>query len=366
MTTPKPLAFATATAFWVWAIVGLSACASYYDHPMSGIRERIEAGDPSNVHALLVARGGERVAEWYFEGPDERRGTSLGTIEFEPDTLHDIRSVTKSIVALLFGFAVSDGAIETLDTPVLDYFPEYTDLVSEERRRITLHHLLSMTSGWRWDESTYPYTDLRNSETAMDHADDRLRYVLSQPIDAEPGTQFRYSGGDVALIAEVIERVVGEPIEEYARRRLFEPLGITESEWLKDKKGVPLAASGLRMRPRDMLKIGQLMLDSGRYQGREILPPDWATTTVTAHAVVASAPECGMNYGYYWWLWPACPQTGEPAKHMANGNGGQHIVVVPDYDLVVVTTAGLYNDPRQGEIDEVLESVIAWVAQQQR
>lgn len=331
--------------------------------PLAELRQRIEAGEIPNIHAVLVEHRGAAVAEWYFAGPDERRGEALGVVEFGPETLHDIRSATKSVVAILFGVALSEQAIASIDAPALDYFPEYPDLQTEERRRVTLRHLLTMTSGWRWDEDTYPYTDPRNSETAMDLAEDRLRYVLSQPFDAAPGAQFTYSGGDVALIAEVIERAVGEPLEDYARRKLFDPLGVTDVEWLKDDKGIPIAASGLRMRPRDMLKIGRMMLAGGRYDGRRILAEDWVVASVEAQTVVRPPAPCdGLYYGYFWWLGPACPEAGDPAWYSAIGNGGQRIFVAPELDLVIVVTSGLYNDPRQRLTREIMESVVAWAA----
>jgi len=171
----------------------------------------------------------------------------LGTVKFDSETLHDVRSVTKSIISLLFGIAMADHAIVSLDSPVLDYFPEYKDLQTSERRKIRLRDLLPMTSGLHWDEWSNLYGDIRNSETAMDLAADRYWYILSRPIDSQPGTQWRYSGGDAALIAAEMARSTKVSIDEYAAKKLFAPLGITKFVWLKDRQGIPVAASGLRM-----------------------------------------------------------------------------------------------------------------------
>lgn len=328
---------------------------------LAALEQRIRAGEIPNVHAVLVAQRERTIAEWYFDGPDERRGQPLGIVEFNAGTLHDVRSVTKSIVSILFGIALARGAITDLDAPVLDYFPEYPDLHSEERQRIRLRHLITMTSGLHWDEETHPYTDPRNSETGMDLAKDRLHFVLAQPIDFPPGERFRYSGGDVALIGAVIARATGRPLEEFAKAVLFDPMEITKWEWIEDDRGVPIAASGLRLLPRDMVKLGRLMLNGGRHGMRRIVPEDWVSASVTPHNAVepATADDCGFHYGYFWWLVPDCGAGTDPGWYAALGNGGNRIFVVPDRDLVIVVTAGLYNDPRQRTIRQITEGVIA-------
>jgi CubicO group peptidase (beta-lactamase class C family) len=328
---------------------------------LSALEKRLRSGEIPNVHGVLVSHKGKTVAEWYFEGRDERRGTPLGVVKFGPETIHDIRSVTKSIVSIVFGIAQASGAIGSLDTAALDYFPEYEDLWTPERRRITLRHLLSMTSGLHWDETTHPYTDPRNSETAMDRARDRLRFVLEQKVDAPPGEKFRYSGGDVALIAAIIARATKKPLDEFTRSALFAPLGVTKVEWLEDGSGVPIAASGLRMLPRDMAKIGLLMMNNGRHDGRQIVPEAWIKASVAPHALVEADQRCGFHYGYFWWLAPACDKSKEPGVFIAIGNGGQRILVVPDRALVVVVTAGLYNDTRQQKVRDVTDAIVGAV-----
>jgi CubicO group peptidase (beta-lactamase class C family) len=333
------------------------ACAAE-NAALEALRGRIQRGEIPNVHSVLVSQDGHMIAEWYFSGTDEQRGIPLGTISFGPDTVQDIRSASKSIVSLLAGIAVAQGAIANLDAPVLDYFPEYKDLQTAARRKIRLKDLLSMTSGLHWDESTYPYTDARNSETAMDLAADRFHHILSQPIDAPPGTRWTYSGGDVALIAEVIARATKTPIEAFARENLFKPLGITSWEWTKDQKGIPIAASGLRMRPRDMMKIGRLMLDHGRYNGRQIVPASWIEAAVAPSATIDKDDPCPTKYGYFWWVWSDC----KPSFYGAIGNGGQRIWLVPSKKLVIVVTAGLYNSDKQRLIRQITQGVTEAVA----
>ena len=311
---------------------------------MADLEQEIRTGKIGNVHGVMALHHGQTVAEWYFTGQDERRGEPLGSVAFGPDQPHDVRSVTKSVVGILFGIAVRDGAIGALDAPVLDYFPEHADLRTPERLKIRLRDILSMSSGLAWDERTYPYTDPRNSEIAMDLAPDRYRYILSRPLSAAPGTHFTYSGGDVALAAAVITRATHKPLEVYAEEKLFAPLGI-HAEWLKDSAGIPYAASGLRMRPRDMGALGQLVLQNGQWRGRTIVPEGWVGTMTEQHAEAHPGQPCGTQYGYLWWLGKICAPDGGRPFFLAVGNGGQTIWIVPSLDLVIVTTLGLYNEP---------------------
>jgi CubicO group peptidase (beta-lactamase class C family) len=345
-----------------WRIVASAAiCAVWLAHAahaddlqanLAALKSRLDAGAIPGIHSVLVIADGKTLAEWYFTGDDEalrdRGPVPLPHVEFGPATLHDVRSVTKSVVSILFGIAQDDGTIKSLDTPVLDYFPEYTDLRTPERLKIRVRDVLTMTSGLDWDERKYPYSDPRNPSIAMEIAPDLFRYVLSQPIAAPPGTRFSYSGGDVALVGAIIARATKTPLDSFAKERLFGPLGITEFEW--SKAGVhPRAEAGLRMTTRDMGKIGSLMLAGGEWNGKRIVSQTWVNDATTPHAAVAPDPKCGTKYGYLWWLFEGC-ETQPPTPGFAGiGNGGQRIWVFPSRKLVVVSTAGLYNDPKQGE-----------------
>jgi CubicO group peptidase (beta-lactamase class C family) len=333
-----------------WAL-----CAHAGDAEMTAwtaLKARIESGEIPGIHGVLVLVDGKTVVEWYFAGQDETIGErgpiALPHVAFGADTLHDVRSVTKSVVSILFGIAYSDGAIKNLDAPVFDYFPELADLRTPDRMKVRVRDVLTMSSGLHWDERTYPYTDARNSEIAMDIAADPYRYVLSQTVDAPPGTRFNYSGGDVALVAAIVTRATGTPIETYAQRKLFGPLGIPRFEWSKGN-GIPRAASGLRLTPRDMGKIGVMMLRGGRWGDVQVVPGDWVDTSTSVHIHVEGDPVCGTNYGYLWWLNGGCTSSPAAASFAGIGNGGQRIWVVPSRKLVVAVTAGLYNDPNQAE-----------------
>lgn len=309
----------------------------------------IRAGKYSNIHSLLVVRSGKLVVEEYFQGEDERRGQPLGNIRFDAATLHDLRSVSKSVTAALVGIAVASGAIADVEAPVLSYFPELKDLQTPDRLRIRLRHVLSMSSGLEWDEDSHPYGDPLNSETAMDAASDRVRFVLSRPIAAPPGEKFRYSGGDTMLLAAVLERATKMRLDKYAEKVLFRPLGVERYDWIKYPDGTPIAASGLRLLPRDMAKFGVLYLNRGQWQGVPIVPETWVQASTSVHTKIADRPFGFQNYGYQWWLGTARDDAHTPWI-MAVGYGGQRVMLIPSLDLVMVMTAGMYRSRAQTDI----------------
>jgi CubicO group peptidase (beta-lactamase class C family) len=321
----------------------------------------VQAKELENIHAVIVARGGKLVLERYYEGEDRRtRGPALGTVKFGPEVKHDLRSVSKSVVGLLYGIALADGKVPGLDQPLVDQFPAYQDLAADEqRRRMTVGHALTMTLGTEWDEDM-PYTNPRNSETAMDRAADRYRYVLERPMVAEPGTQWNYNGGATALLAKLISRGTEQPLLDYARETLFEPLGITDVEWVADSGGDPFAASGLRMRPRDLAKIGQLVLDRGAWGESLLVPSEWLDQSFTPRVQATHHRE----YGYQWWLGKL--RHNDQPWIGAYGNGGQLLLVVPSLELVVVITAGNYNKPDQRKLPVAVMSKVVLPALRDR
>ena len=161
----------------------------------------------------------------------------MGPVAHGPLVPHDLRSVSKSVVGLLYGIALAEGRVPAPDTPLLDAFAAHADLARDERRRaIRVADALGMSMGLAWNEDL-PYNDPRNSEIAMERSADRIRYVLDRPIVAAPGTQWRYNGGTTVLLADLITRGSGLPLLRYAQDKLFTPLGITEAEWTAGPSG---------------------------------------------------------------------------------------------------------------------------------
>ena len=232
---------------------------------------------------LLVSQGGKLVFEHYGQGEDEAMGRRLlGTVVFAPDVPHDLRSVTKSVIGLVYGIALAAGKVPPPEAKLYEQFPEYPDLASQPGRdRLTIHHALSMTLGLDWDELTIPYGHPRNAETAMEAAPDRFRFILERPIVGEPGARWTYCGGATALLGRLIARGTGEPLLAYCRRVLFDPMGFGPVDWAKGRDDEFRAASGLRLLPRDLLKIGQLVLAGGVWNSDQIVPRDWLKRAIT-------------------------------------------------------------------------------------
>ncbi|WP_428492686.1 serine hydrolase domain-containing protein [Rhodopila sp.] len=210
----------------------------------------------ADLHAILIARHGKLVFEQYYTGSDQAWGKPAKVVTFGPTVSHDLRSITKSVVALLLGVGIEKGWVHDINQPVLSLLPGYSDLRTPERDRITVRDLLTMSAGLAWNEHL-PYGDALNSETRMDSASDPCRFVLEQPVANPAGSVWTYSGGSAALIACVLRQTTGQSIDELARVNLFEPLGISTVKWARyPLTGDPVAASGLRLLPRDTLKFG--------------------------------------------------------------------------------------------------------------
>lgn len=292
----------------------------------------------ANVHAVLVARSGKLVFERYFSGSDERLSRKVGNVTFEAGTLHDMKSVSKSVASLAVGIAVDRGVLR-VDEPILSFFPELTDLRSPELDQLRLEHALTMSLGIKWVEATPSTGDEDNDEAGMNRSRDPARFVLSLPVAAPAGREFFYNTGALRLVSTIMRRVTGRPLDEFARETLFEPLGITGTEWNR-VKGDTDSGGGLRLRPRDMMKIGQLVLAGGRWDGRQIVSKAWIDAS-TAPRVDATGL---WFYGYLWWLGRSLYKGREIHWAAALGRGGQSIRIVPELDLVVAVTAGYYQD----------------------
>ena len=313
---------------------------------LCGIAARLAATN-ANVHAVLIARHGKLVFEQYFTGPDELWGTARGSQEFDATTKHDMRSVSKSVTSLLVGIAIDRELIKSVDDPILKFFPDYAALKTAGWENITFRHLLTMTSGMQWDQNR-PWADPQNDERQLSNENDPFRYVLSKPIVAPPDTVWNYNSGGTDLLGNVIERVSGKPLEVFAREALFTPLGISDWEWMKYRNEHVSPAAGLRSRPRDAAKIGQLVLNQGVWSGREIVSAKWIEQSVTPRFQAIGFFGGLLYYGQQWGMGRTLSGDKDVKWIAAQGLGGQRIFIVPELDLVIVTTSGLYGSPRQG------------------
>jgi CubicO group peptidase (beta-lactamase class C family) len=306
---------------------------------LSGLAPQFENWKEANLHTALMVRHGKIVYERYLTGEDRAGGTPLGRVAFHAGLVHDVRSISKSVISLLFGIARDRGLIKSLDEPAVSYFPEYASLKTPDKERINIRHLLTMSAGLAWNEYI-SYNDPANSERRMMEAPDRVRYVLEQPIARPAGATYNYNGGLTELLAAILQKTTGRQADDFASEALFAPLGIRNVEWRRYSDGTP-NMSGLRMRPRDLAKIGQLILRGGMWNDNRIVSKEWTEESTSPHV----HGEGLFFYGYQWWLGRSLVNRREITWISAVGWGGQRMYIVPSLELVVVVMAGLYDNP---------------------
>jgi len=272
--------------------------------------------------------------------------------------LHSMQSVTKTVTSVVIGIAVGRHEFPALDTPVLTFFDvAKVANVDDRKRKMTIRHLLTMTTGLDWNEDL-PYADPDNAATLMEASFDWVQYTIDRPMAREPGKIFQYSSGATQLLSHIFRVATGSDIEEYAARHLFAPLGITRHFWKRTPTGLADTEGGLYLAPRDLAKIAYLYLRDGAWDRRSIVPADWVRTSITPSISVSNA---GVKYGFKWWLYPY-GKEGRLA-FAGSGFGGQYPIVVPELDLLIVVTGWniLPDRPRLSPrvaLDRILEAIV--------
>ena len=272
--------------------------------------ERI--GELDGLQGILVARHGRLVAERHFRGSAVHRP-------------HNLKSASKSVLSALAGLAIERGLLD-LDQEIAGVLPEGRELDDPDKRAITVRHLLTMTSGL---EST-SFGNYGSWVASRNW----VRAALGRPLQTEPGTRFSYSTGGTHLLSATLSRAAGRSTHDFARSHLFDPLGIGPSAWARDRQGIHVGGNNLSLRPRDMLKFGQLYLNRGRWGGEQLLPWQWVDRSTRPAGLAAPRGRGRIygGYGYLWWL--RGPR--ERGAYIASGYGGQYIYVSPAEDMVVV------------------------------
>lgn len=312
---------------------------------LTDLISKILDGTYLDVHSVLIVKSGKLALEAYFSGRDYKRCHR----DFTRDDIHQVMSVTKSFTSTLIGIAIDKGIIGGTDENLASFFPEYKHLfAANDKKEITLKHVLTMTAGFDWDETTYLYNDPRNPIRALygPERDNIIGYILSRPIKSRPGSKFNYNGGLSALLGVILERRAGLKVSEFADRYLFGPLGITKYSWgyYDFASKVPRTGGGLSICPRDMAKLGQLFINKGRWKRKQIISSGWVEEATRAH--VKRHPTGLTGYGYQWWCYKFKRDHEIVDAYAAAGWGGQRILVFPALDMVVVFTAGNHLAPR--------------------
>ena len=324
--------------FFILALFSFVICkAQDYSNPLlKELYDKIENNRYPRIDGIIVEQCDQIIVEDYFNG-------------FERDSLHDTRSSFKSITSLLAGIAI-DKKLIAIDDKLIKYFPELKD---SEKGNITVQHLLEMRSGLNCEEF---YDIGPNCESAMWNTDDWIAYCLSIKLQRKPGLNWSYSSNDPMLIGEVISRASEMTIMDFAKEYLFEPLSITNYRWTISPKGRGMTAGSFYMKPIDMLKIARLVYNKGNLDGKQIVSENWIKKSTTCdidldfsfsrYSRMPNAKYESAFYGFYWYR--------ESIKHndisteilFASGNGGQYMMVLPEYHTKVVFTGSNYGNWR--------------------
>jgi CubicO group peptidase (beta-lactamase class C family) len=267
-----------------------------------------------SLHSLLVIRHGYIVSETYFE-------------YYQPDTRHELYSCTKSFIATLIGIAIDKGNIDRTDHRSVDFFSAQTfENLDTDKQSMTLEDLLTMRSGLDWQEGDPIYQ-------AMYQSADWVKYVMDKPMAQPPGSQFNYCSGCSHVLSAILQQATGMNTRDFAEQNLFKPLGISNIQWDTGSAGIPIGGWGLQLTPREMAKLGYLYLREGKWEAQQIVSAQWVKTATQKH----TGTDSQLGYGYQWWVYPT------HGAYTALGRYGQTIFVIPESDLVVVTTAALDN-----------------------
>ncbi len=285
---------------------------------LPNLENDIDSNTLKGVESVLVAQNGKIRYENYFSGTNS-------------STTNDLRSAGKSIGSAIIGLAIDDGIITNTQEKVYDYIPKsYQYTKDEEKSKITIEHLLTMSSGIGVYEDYYQETD------------DWLKTVLEPKLKYNAGTRTYYMSADPFLLSVNLSERLPYPLEFYMHKKLFGPLGIENYILNTDDKGNPYFAGGLYMTPRDMLKFGQLYLNKGMWNGQRILSEKWINTSFKKHTNLESSPKKNA-YGYFWWHDTYKVNRKSISSIEARGNGGQYISVIPELNIVIVVTTQNYN-----------------------
>jgi CubicO group peptidase (beta-lactamase class C family) len=283
-------------------------------------RAYVDAGGIRLIHSLLIVKNGYLVAEKYFN-------------DQQINHTNNVASVTKSFLSALVGIAIREGYITNLDQKMMDYFPEYASPgLDQEKYKITIRQLLQMRAGYPFDSTTAYYSDLSSSG-------DFMRFVVVQhPLINTPGSEWNYSSASAHILSGILTKAVGMPLVKFATKFLFDPLAIVNRTWERDPQGYYMGGGDMAYTSRDMAKFGYLYLNKGIINEEQVIPSEWIEASLKAYSST-SYGDLGtfkrIEYGYLWWS----AKAGKYRFNFAWGHGGQFIVIVPELNMVVVSTA---------------------------
>ena len=318
------------------------------------LTDKVVEMKPKKLSSIVVNVKGKKVHESYYNGTTA-------------DDLHDIRSASKSFTSLMFGIALKDGHFSSEKEAIAKTFPDYGHLLSSNaaKRRITYFDLLSNTNPVECDDMNQ---FSQGNEERMYLRKDWLAFFFELPLRANPpwekpmteqpfGRDFSYCTAGIFTVGAAIERKTKTSLADYTKTALFEPIGIQESQWQSNALGQTQGGGGVRIKPTDLIKVGQLMLNQGKWQGKQLLPKEWIKKSFTDYSL--AMPDLNATYGLTWWILPFQVNGQTIKTYAAAGNGGNYLFVIPSLETTAVVTATAYNTRyMHQQTHEILSTIV--------
>ncbi len=307
-----------------------------------------------NINSFLIMKDGELVVEQYFNGWSQEKP-------------HQLRSVSKSVTSLLVGSAIDQGFIHSTEDTIGEYLPDYKQLLSGAKGDITIADLLTMAAGLSWDQPSDGDGSTVNINQLVEQSADSVAFVLSRSLVEQPGEVFNYRDAYTYVMGEILRNATGsKSAQAYIENSSLSQLDFGPTPWLRLADGRTATAYGLQLRPRDLAKIGQLMLNRGQWQGTELLSESWITESTSAQIATNSSrkPWPWQEYGYFWWGTDFEVDGHSYHADIADGFGGQFIVVIEALNLVVVSTAENFYFPHSRVMSDIMSRLVIPAFQQ--
>ncbi|WP_159065049.1 serine hydrolase domain-containing protein [Thaumasiovibrio subtropicus] len=343
-------------AWWIIFLIALtlSGCGAeehsedsvgHSDVIMQPIADRIARGEGGNLHCFMVWQRGVTRLEVYGDAPGMAGMLKTDQLSGSPERRFNMHAISRSVIAMLVFIAIDEGEFKSLDSPLHQYLST-TPSKPRDWRKITLRHALDMRTGLPLDESATTKVRFDHAWNQLNRAESTLEFIFSQTFVDKPGETLRVSGTSTVLLAKALESVYGKPVEKLAEEKLFTPLGITSAQWLRYQGSREIGVDfGLQLISADMVKLGQLVLQRGEWEGKPIFAEAWGDALLK----IGTGNE---QFGLQFWRLSAFSQA-----IVAKGEGEQYIVISPQKEAVIVSTAGNYlqeGEPILGLLNDVL------------
>jgi len=275
---------------------------------------------------------------------------------YNKTNLHTLQSVTKSITSAAFGIAIDEGLIKDVNQPIYPYFKNFNYDMSDPRKsEITIEDLLTMRTGIDWFTDG-GYDNDKHSTIVMENSDNWLQYILDRPMDKKPGTSYEYNDGSSVLLGKILSEATGIRADEWAKKKLFSPIGIHNFKWKITPKGEADTEGGLYLSTYDLARVAYLFLREGQWKGKQIISKEWIKKSVSAivEDINPGTERVNPGYGYQWYS----TGKGESSIYLGAGYGGQYIVVSPEFDIVMIFNSWSVHKKAKKSLYRALEEII--------